>query len=285
MFPIDFYVFFDFAMAVATSIYLQNWRKRIMKVLQKLTSALMSGVMILSLGTGLQAASDRIRIDSKNFPDTKFRQTVSKVADKNKDGYLTESERNSVSCFLLEDVNDIKGITYFKYLNQLTLFECGVESVDLRKNQYLSNFAALACGSLKSVTTNVFLNKFEVSFCPVTSVDLSASSYLRQVKMIDDRKFKGTLDLSESDLLTDITVLNTPMRNIKFSNDASLRYVDIEFTKLESLDISKCIKFDRLDALLLQDIGTNTIFVPYEILIKLYGKTEYSDDNVRIVFH
>ena len=70
------------------------------------------------------AATDKVKIDTKAFPDSKFRLYVKYYFDTNSDGYLSKKERNNAELISAKywKISSFKGIKYFPNLKYL---DCG----------------------------------------------------------------------------------------------------------------------------------------------------------------
>lgn len=89
--------------------------------------------LLMVLGTvGALAASSSVRINRTNFPDATFRKYVRQF-DKNKDGKLSQAERNAIKAMDLKEMNirNLKGIQYFSRLQELDTSSFPLSSIDL----------------------------------------------------------------------------------------------------------------------------------------------------------
>lgn len=70
------------------------------------------------------AATAKVKIDKKAFPDSKFRLYVKYYFDTNSDGYLSKKERNNAELISAKSwkISSFKGIKYFPNLKYL---DCG----------------------------------------------------------------------------------------------------------------------------------------------------------------
>ena len=81
-----------------------------------------------------------IAINSKNFPDAKFRSGVRGTYDKNNNGKLSSKERNAVVGMNANSINGIKsfkGIQHFPNLARFQYSGRGLTKLDLSKNKKL----------------------------------------------------------------------------------------------------------------------------------------------------
>ena len=85
-----------------------------------------------------------VKIDDSTFPDSAFREYVSKNIDANNDGYLTPQERDAVTEIANpglsgKGVSDVTGIEYFSYLETLDLSNNSLNDVNLSRNAKLTS--------------------------------------------------------------------------------------------------------------------------------------------------
>ena len=126
-------------------------------------------------------ATGDVAISTTNFPDSVFRNYVSKEFDSNKDGILSKSEIASATDIYLfaKTVYDMKGIEYFTSLNYL---DCGgnhLTSLDVTKNTKLYS---LLCDGNKlttlDVSKNTQLQSLWLNGNSITTIDISNCPYL-----------------------------------------------------------------------------------------------------------
>lgn len=83
-----------------------------------------------------------VKIDKSIFPDTAFREYVSKKVDVDNDGYLTPQERDAVIEISNSDlsgkgVSDISGIGYFPLLERIDLSNNSIVEANVSQNKKL----------------------------------------------------------------------------------------------------------------------------------------------------
>ena len=108
---------------------------------------LIKSLLVLAMGLAMMPtanieASSKIKINSTNFPDKSFRETVS-IYDANGDGYFSKSELSSVDflAFIDDNVKDFRGLKYFTNLE--TLYVCNVDTTKITGITYLKKLEDL----------------------------------------------------------------------------------------------------------------------------------------------
>ena len=161
----------------------------------RLVSALLTLAMVFTFlpfsalaATG-DAGDDGIKIeDINNFPDPVFQKYLSEAyhfdtynrIDKNRDGKLSEAERNAVTKIVVgggykgQKIKDLTGIQYFPNLKILYCYENQLTKLDVSKNTKLT---VLSCGtnqlSSLDVSQNLALERLNCYENNLTSLDVS----------------------------------------------------------------------------------------------------------------
>ena len=190
----------------------------------------------------VKAAGD-VEINETNFPDEKFRVSVS-YYDKNKDNKLSEDEIKAVTEIgiysYVSTINNLKGIEYFTYLTHLNISEQpGIESIDLSKNV---NLKYLHIGKVKlsslDLSKNTKLIELSLNGTDVASLDLGNNPDLKFIDLGTNKI--STLDLSKNTKIFNVTCSGKDLKNIIFPKDCSLNELDISKSQLSDLDLSDC---------------------------------------------
>ncbi len=81
------------------------------------------------------AATAKVKIDKKAFPDSKFKAYVKSNFDTNKDGYLSASEIKKVTAISVRNkgISNLEGVQYFT----------GLKKLDIRNNKKLLTTAGI----------------------------------------------------------------------------------------------------------------------------------------------
>ncbi len=113
----------------------------------KRLSFLFTAVFVFTLFPAYISYADAfgVSIDETNFPDEVFRQYVSNTFDLNSDGYLSDTEAmykndeyyNQISIKVSSlDIQSLKGIEYFTYLDRLDCSNNQLTELDLSSFLY-----------------------------------------------------------------------------------------------------------------------------------------------------
>lgn len=97
-------------------------------------------------------------IDEQHFPDENFRTYIQSTIDKDKNGYLSVSERQNVTSINInrEGIARVKGIEYFPNLEQLNCINNQLTSLNLEYNRKLK---VLNCRSNQLTYLNISQNE------------------------------------------------------------------------------------------------------------------------------
>ena len=150
---------------------------------------------------------DGIEISEANFPDDNFREYVgSKNIDRDENGYLSDEEivaTREINVSEME-IESLKGIEYFKKLEELSCFINQLTSLDVSD-----------CSALR------FLNCFSNQ---LTSLDLSKNTALTYL----DCGFNQltSLDLSKNTALTSLICFNNQLTSLDMSHDTALERLE-----------------------------------------------------------
>ncbi len=226
---------------------------------KRLTAGLLSCAMALSLcapalaesaaalpaaepGTSLLDETGDIPIDPAHFPDENFRDRVASYYDRNKDGSLSQAERNRVTAIYFSSchITDLTGIELFPNLNTLDCSGNQLTSLDLSKNTELTHL-------------NCHNNQ-------LTSLDVSKNTALTYLRYSNNQL--TSLDVSSNTALTWLECQNNQLTSLDVSSNTALTYLECQNNQLTSLDLSKSTALTRLFCLENQltslDVGKNT---------------------------
>ncbi len=176
-----------------------------------------------------------IPINSKTFPNEKFRQWVYDNSDKDKDGCLSEEEiaatKTIFSGTYNTTIDDLTGIEYFTALETLNLLRTRVVSLDLSNNTALKTLKCSQDTYLESldISKNTALEYVDVSNTKLTSLDASNLPNLRE------------LYCTNCTLLESLNCSNTQLTSLDVTGNTALR---------ELICYGNQIKGDAMDALI-----------------------------------
>ena len=89
--------------------------------------------------------AESIKIDSAHFPDDNFRKYITRIADENADGFLSDAERMDVMRVDVSSskVTSVKGIEYLFNLTELEISNNPISELDLSGNPKIDYLMAL----------------------------------------------------------------------------------------------------------------------------------------------
>ena len=174
-----------------------------------------------------------VEINKTNFPGL-YQILKERGYDDNQDGYLSESECNSVTYFGTgKKVSSLEGIRYFPNLNQLSLPKyTGTKITITKKNIKLM---VLKVSSQKT--------KLKIDAPYIKYLDLSTDDEVEDVKV--NSKLK-TLDISNCKKLKYLYVVQN-LSTLKLPGKGNdLRFIECQNLKVKSLDLKNCVKLGYL---------------------------------------
>lgn len=202
-------------------------------------------------------------IDADHFPDAVFRQWVSKNADADENGVLSQGEIENVTqiAFGASAVASLEGIQYFTKLTLLDVNGCkNLKTVDLSPFPLLEK-AVFQFSGITSCTLagNTSLKTLDLYYAKVPDLDLSScvnledlnvsNSSLTSLDVSNNKKLLtldcswnsllSQLDLSQNTSLESLDISNTSISAIDVSNNSQLTRLDISSTKISSIDLSQ----------------------------------------------
>ncbi len=217
--------------------------------------------------TGLDM-DETVAIDEVNFPDKVFQSIVSSEYDKDKDGYLSQQEIDTITVVDVtnEEISSLVGIEHFTKLkrlecdsNQLTSLDVSncteLTSLDCADNRLtgldVSNNAELTrlyCYSNQLTSLDVS-NRTELTYLDcgdnqLTSLDVSNNAELEQLFCYSNQL--TSLDVSNCTELTYLNCRDNQLTSLDVSNNAELTYLNCGNNQLTSLDVSGCTALTAL---------------------------------------
>lgn len=190
-----------------------------------------------------KAASAKVQINSKNFPNQSFRKAL-KSYDEDGDGYLVISEIKSLD-LADKGITDLKGIGYFTKLQELICSDNNVSKLDLRKNTTLKE---LYCDNNKLTSLNLGKNAgivtLSASSNQLSSLNLGKNTKLTTL-VLSGNQFKS-LDLTKNTKLTALDVSGNQMTNLNLTMNKKLKSLDCFGNQLSNLDLTKNTKVKEL---------------------------------------
>ena len=181
--------------------------------------------IVLALAFGLltssvtaKAATQDVKLDSKNFPDAVFREYLDEF-DLNSDRILSSVERNFVNKINIVDkeLQSLKGLEYFPELVTLKCEADAINYVDLSGNQKLQSIY------LKGYVSN--------------TISFSNNTQLQELQIESDN-LTG-LDVSKNTALVRLAIKGTKIQSLNLDNNTKLKRLEIEEGELQEISLKK----------------------------------------------
>lgn len=172
---------------------------------------------------------DAVVINEDNFPDDSFRKYILELegtvtGESAGNGIFEKDELEQVTSVIISslEIQDVKGIEYFTYLETLNFSGNSVKELDL---SHFKNLKELICSD----------NKLE-------SLDLSMLTALEKLDCANNSIEE--LNVNDNPLLTELCCSNNPITALDIRNNPGLQRFEASNTKLTSLNIENHIPFD-----------------------------------------
>ena len=208
-------------------------------------------ISIESTKTVVPAIPALVPINEMYFPDAVFRQYVNENFDTDKDGKLSQAERDAaeVITFLGRDRSDcssLKGIELFPNLKELICPDSKLTSLDVSNNTALTVLGVWRNNITHiDVTQNKALTYLVTASNPISSLDVRNNTAL-EILGCDGNQL-STLDVSNNTELLQLTCMDAPLTELDVSHNTKLSRFCCSSTKLTNLDISKNTELRYLD--------------------------------------
>jgi|GEM_PF-2706267 len=208
-------------------------------------------------------ADNRIEISEDHFEDAVFREYLKNEFDTNKDGYLSEEERNNVVNIYVPGkimqltyngkIASLKGLEYFPNLESISAKSNALTTIDLSQNHALkdvlvadNNLTELDVSNNPAlITLSCYQNNIavlNVTYCPYlkAAVENGTRTYVEKYnydKIIDINGEKGTIYL-DVDTETLIEIDGIPIDEAHFKDASFREYVLNLVDKDQNLHVS-----------------------------------------------
>ena len=269
------------------------------KFIRRICAAAVAAALTLSLCTPVLAegiaalptpASDSsqldetgdVPIDPAHFPDENFRKYLGqKAIDDDKNGILSQTEREKVTAIVLHsagNISDLTGIKYFPNLKELYCNGGDLANLDVSQNTKLTN---LYCynNQLTSldVSENTKLTELDCSDNQLANLDVSENPELTYLKCGSNQLTR--LDLHVNTALETLICDNNQLTSLNLSSNTALTQVYCSGNKRQ-ITVGETGQFD-LSALKGFDVSkasgwSEGATVDGNILTVPYGVTEIS---------
>lgn len=186
----------------------------------KFLSIFICCIMMVSLipTVAFAAGTEGIPIDEAHFPDSNFRDHLTRLNDKNVNGVMEPEEIAATIdlTFTGEGVKDLTGLDYFSNLKHFAYYSGGLTSIDVSKLQNLEDLW--------------------VSGNELTNLDVSKNTKLKSLSC--EANNLAQLDISNNPELVELHCSNNPLTYLDLSNNSKLERIVSYFNQLTSLDTS-----------------------------------------------
>ncbi|MDO5037463.1 MAG: leucine-rich repeat domain-containing protein, partial [Tissierellia bacterium] len=190
-------------------------------------------------GTSPVLAQGDLAINETHFPDAKFRDYVSEVLDENHDGSLSPAEVEAVKEIVVfrKGITDLKGVQYFKNLEELNCLENKISSLDLRDNTKLKR---LDCDKNKLTSLDVSKNPDLIYLSCINNslTSLSVSANPQLAGFYCDENSLTSLDVSKNPDLLYFSCSNNNLASLSLRANTKLAGLYCDDNRLTSLDLS-----------------------------------------------
>lgn len=233
-----------------------------------LSATLAASPLLVPAGAGkILAAGDGVEISEKNFPDEIFRTYVKEQFDEDKDGFLSESERDGVENIDVSSevnsgkkISSLQGIGFFTELQSLYCNYNDLTKLDLSKNEKLiyldchsnrisslnlkkcSDLLQLSCArnKLTALDVSMFpnLEHLDCSENLLSSLDLSANTKLVYL----DASYISSMEREENQEEPQPGKNTNHISKLVLGDKPELETFLMSGNKLTALDIGKCKK-------------------------------------------
>lgn len=233
-------------------------------------------------GTSQPDETGDVPIDPAHFPDENFRKYLGqKAIDDDKNGILSQTEREKVTAIVLHsagNISDLTGIKYFPNLKELYCNGGDLANLDVSQNTKLTN---LYCynNQLTSldVSENTKLTELDCSDNQLANLDVSENPELTYLKCGSNQLTR--LDLHVNTALETLICDNNQLTSLNLSSNTALTQVYCSGNKRQ-ITVGETGQFD-LSALKGFDVSkasgwSEGATVDGNILTVPYGVTEIS---------
>ena len=211
-------------------------------------------------------AADDVEINEKNFPDEAFRNYIAQGIDKNKNGFLSETEIADVNYINLSYMSDVESLKGLEYFTSMTVLNCGgtsIKELDIEPNEKLMGLYVFNNMNITTLNTSANAN-LEGIYCYNTAIDSLNISKNKKLTALNCSGTKlETLDVSANTKLAGLDCHGTEIESIDVSKNVDLTYLRCNNTKVKSIDVSNCTKLQELTCngtpLAYLNIGTNAL--------------------------
>ncbi|PKV04444.1 L,D-transpeptidase catalytic domain-containing protein, partial [Bifidobacterium pseudolongum subsp. globosum] len=203
--------------------------KRIRRYLIACLSAIIAvALAVVPFAGSASATETKVALNAANFPDPAFREYITNLADVDKNGFLDQEECDDVveinKPLATPDWSSVKGVSYFKNLQTLTIISGIFESINLEQNTNLVHLT--------------------IDDSDLRSLDLSKNKKLDYLHILGDPKGLENLQLPQTGTLSLLSIANTGVNSIYLPYAGNISNIDISGTPLLAAYLPSGSDFD-----------------------------------------
>ena len=234
-----------------------------------------------------EAVTDDIKLDVAHFPDANFQKYLSENVDTNKDGSLSEAERDAVTEINVQNarIKSLNGIQYFTQLVMLRCYNNQLTKLDVSKNTQLKY---LWCYNNQLTELDVSKNiQLAAVVCwnnQLTKLDVSKNMQMTILYCYNNQL--KSLDVSKNAKLMSLHCDNNQLTKLDVSKNAQLEILYCDNNQLTNMDVSKNVQLEILhcgnNRLTNMDISKNTKLQTFECMDNEYEATLNSKNQLDV---
>lgn len=232
-------------------------------------------------------ATGDIKLDAAHFPDANFQKYLSENVDTNKDGSLSEAERDAVTEINVQNarIKSLNGIQYFTQLVMLRCYNNQLTKLDVSKNTQLKY---LWCYNNQLTELDVSKNiQLAAVVCwnnQLTKLDVSKNMQMTILYCYNNQL--KSLDVSKNAKLMSLHCDNNQLTKLDVSKNAQLEILYCDNNQLTNMDVSKNVQLEILhcgnNRLTNMDISKNTKLQTFECMDNEYEATLNSKNQLDV---
>ena len=232
-------------------------------------------------------ATGDIKLDVAHFPDANFQKYLSENVDTNKDGSLSEAERDAVTEINVQNarIKSLNGIQYFTQLVMLRCYNNQLTKLDVSKNTQLKY---LWCYNNQLTELDVSKNiQLAAVVCwnnQLTKLDVSKNMQMTILYCYNNQL--KSLDVSKNAKLMSLHCDNNQLTKLDVSKNAQLEILYCDNNQLMNMDVSKNVQLEILhcgnNRLTNMDISKNTKLQTFECMDNEYEATLNSKNQLDV---
>ena len=195
----------------------------------------------VGLSFSVPVKAEDVAIEDANFPDAIFREYINKYIDKDKNGYLSESEilgTKSISIWKEEGLSNLTGIEHFTSITSLDCAANSITELDISHNTELENLQVYSNKLTKLDVSNN--TKIKTLSCYENNISELIIGDNNNLTLLSCHKNNlSSLDVTNNPKLAHLCCYDNQLNSLDLSNNPDLIDLYCEDNRLEVLDVSK----------------------------------------------